>query len=340
MMTTIHLATDEGVISLRRSRDMWQPYITFKGMTGQCLAADPLRPERVYCGTFEHGLWVSPDAGATWRPAGAGITHAPVMAVAVSVLERVGEHGVVWAGTEPSALFRSEDGGQTWRERPALRDLPSAPTWSFPPRPWTHHVRWITPDPHEAERLFVGIELGGVMRGLRAGETWEDRKPGSQHDAHTLRAHRLAPGRVYEAAGGGYAESRDGGATWRGEDDGLRHRYIWGLAVDPADPDTLVISAATSARQAHYPGSLASTLYRRTAGGPWQESTAGLPAPSGNRVRVLASNEAEPGVFYAANDQGIHRSPDAGQSWEPLAIAWPEGLALSPVHALLVVENG
>ncbi len=92
------------------------------------------------------------------------------MSVAVSAVEQGADGGVVWAGTEPSALFRSEDGGWHWQELPALRNIPSAPTWSFPPRPWTSHVRWITPDPHEAERIFVGIELGGVMRSL-------DRRP-------------------------------------------------------------------------------------------------------------------------------------------------------------------
>jgi hypothetical protein len=51
-----------------------------------------------------------------------------VFSVAVSAAE-----GAVYAGTEPSALFRSDDGGETWRELTALLELPSRPTWSFPP---------------------------------------------------------------------------------------------------------------------------------------------------------------------------------------------------------------
>jgi hypothetical protein len=50
------------------------------------------------------------------------------------------------------------------RELVALLELPSRPSWSFPPRPWTSHVRWIAPSPHDADLLLIGIELGGLMR--------------------------------------------------------------------------------------------------------------------------------------------------------------------------------
>ena len=76
--------------------------------------------------------------------------------------------GAVYAGTEPSRLFRSDDSGESWRELDALLELPSRPTWSFPPRPWTWHVRWIAPSPHDAGLLLVGIELGGLMRSTTA----------------------------------------------------------------------------------------------------------------------------------------------------------------------------
>ena len=339
MTTTIYAATGDALAVIRRRDGGWTADLALTGRPTQCVAADPVQPERVYCGTFGQGLWTSEDAGATWSPVGEGIASAELMAVAVSALERVDGRGVVWAGTEPSALFRSSDGGQTWQERPTLKSIPSAPTWSFPPRPWTHHVRWIAPDPDVAGRLFVGIELGGVMRSLDDGLTWEDRKPGSQPDSHTLRTPRRAPGRVYEAAGGGFAESFDGGATWRGDDAGLRWHYLWGLAVDPADPDTLVVSASPSAREAHYgPRFAESTVYRRDSSGTWQEARGGLPEPRGTLAYVLAANEAEPHAFYAAPHQGdIYRSADAGLSWERLDV-WPSGYQPKDVTGMAVVD--
>jgi photosystem II stability/assembly factor-like uncharacterized protein len=338
-MTKIYLAMEDELAIVSRRNDHWQINQQLAGLPVYSLAADPRRPGQLYCGTFGQGLWRSQDGGDSWQPAGQGIPYAEVTAVAVGPLEHTPSGGVVWAGTEPSALFRSEDGGQSWQERPSLRDLPSAPTWSFPPRPWTHHVRWIAPDPVVAERLFVGIELGGVMRSLDAGLTWEDRKAGSQYDAHTLRTHAKAPGRVYEAAGGGYAETFDGGATWQSNDDGLDHWYLWGLAVDPGNPETMIVSATHGPLQAHVPDHAEAVIYRRTRSKNWQVVQDGLPGPEGVIAYLLAANETEPGVFYAAANHGLYHSADGGLTWAALNLEWPDRYRRQRPNALIVVDS-
>jgi hypothetical protein len=337
-MTRLYLALDDALAVIGQGHDGWQAELALVDKGCQCVTVDPGRPRRVYCGTFASGLWLSDDGGRTWQPAGAGIGHERVMAVSVGTPVAPGELGLVWAGTEPSALFLSEDGGQTWQEQKGLQELPSRSTWRFPPRPWTHHVRWIEPDPHAADRLFVGIELGGVMRSLDGGLTWEDRKPGSQHDCHTLRTHPLAPGRVYEAAGGGFAESFDGGDTWHGFDQGMDHHYVWGLAVDSGDPDTQVVSAAHGARQAHDNQRAESTIYRRTGGRAWVQVRTGLPEPTGTRIYVLASHRGEPGVFFAATGSDLYRSSDAGLTWERVPVRWPQGYGSRDANALTVAD--
>ncbi len=344
-MRTIHAAMEDGLLvieGVERPRTERR----LENRKPRCLAVDPQRPGTLYCGTADRGLWRSADAGASWDPVGRGISHTNVTALAVSGTERVGANAVVYAGTEPSALFRSEDGGDSWRELEGMRQLPSSSGWSFPPKPQTSHVRWISPDPTQPGRLFVCIEAGALVRSRDGGETWEDRVDDGPLDTHTLALHEDAPGRLYSAAGDGvlsagreYSQSPDGGATWERLSDGLGHHYLWGLAVDPADPDTAVVSAASSPFHAHFPGVAESTLYRREGGGPWHEVRGGLPDPEGTLVSVLASSGKEPGVFYALNNHGLYRSVDAGKGWERLEVPWPERYLRQPPQALLVTED-
>jgi len=308
------------------------------------LAADPLQPRRMYVGAYPSGLWRSDDGGDSWRDIGAGIGLRGVMSIAVSPWERVGEQGVVYVGTEPSALFRSEDGGESWEALPDITTLPSAREWSYPPRPATHHVRWIEFDPVEAERLYVCIENGALLRSRDRGAHWQDRTPDGPRDTHTFATHPLAPGRLYSAAGDGfmhpgygYAESRDRGDTWTRLGDGLQHHYLWGLAVDPADPDTVLISAATGPREAHQPGPDGEAhVYRKAAGGVWREITTGLPPAQGTMAHRLAFHPTQRGVLYAVCNQGLFRSGDAGVSFEPVPIAWPKGYRFRHVDGLTV----
>ncbi|HEX6383029.1 MAG TPA: glycosyl hydrolase [Anaerolineae bacterium] len=336
-MTTIFVAMRDEVLVVRRREDGWQHDIQLQGKSPRCLAADPLNSERVCCGTEGLGVWCSNDGGITWYATWDGVPHDIVTAVAVSSLQQTDE-GTVYAGTEPSAIFRSQDGGASWQICSGLTELPSASTWSFPPKPDTHHVRWIEPDPVVAGRLFVCIEAGALVRSHDGGQTWKDRVPGGPYDTHKLATHPLAPGRLYSAAGDGYFESDDGGATWRQPEAGLQHHYLYGLAVDPVNPDTVLVSAASGANQAHNARAAESLIYRKTAGEKWQPVHDGLPEARGMTISILAANTTEPGTFYAANNHGLFRSADAGLTWEQLDVAWSGAYRSQRVNALIVVE--
>jgi photosystem II stability/assembly factor-like uncharacterized protein len=309
-----------------------------------CVTTDPHRPERVYCGTASDGLWRSDDLGRSWTQLGSGVIHRRVTAVSVSATERggggAGGYSVVYAGTEPSALYRSPDAGESWKERRALLALPSASTWSFPPHPETSHVRWIATDPLVPQRIFVAIEAGALVTSTDGGLTWTDRRPGGPYDTHTLVVHPQATGRLYSAAGDGYFESTTSGVSWERREDGLRHRYAYGLAVEPDDPESIVISTARSAMTAHNAASAESWVYRRAAGEPWRVVSHGLPEAAGTTISSLVADPNDPGVVYAANNRGVYRSADMGESWERLGIEWAEeyegervaGVAISSIR--------
>ncbi|HEX6799637.1 MAG TPA: glycosyl hydrolase [Ktedonobacterales bacterium] len=337
-MITIFVALPDGLLTLRRQGDRWLVERPLDGLPTQCIAADPRRPERLYCGTFGRGLWRSGDGGTNWQPLGRVFRSSQVMAVAVSAVEHAGDVGVVYAGTEATALYRSDDGGDTWREMDALLALPSAPSWSFPPRPYTSHVRAIACDPNVPGRLYVAVEAGALVTSDDGGTTWTDRVPGGPFDSHTLVTPASVPGLISSAAGDGYFESRDAARTWARLDEELPYRYCWGLATDPANPETLLLSAAPGPYHAHNAEGARSGVFRKVAGEPWRQVRDGLPPEDGTLASALAASPAEPDVFYAANNTGLYHSRDGGQTWERLDIPWPERARGQRPEALLVVD--
>ena len=231
-------------------------------------------------------------------------------------------------------MFRSDTGGDSWVNLASLRGLPSADTWSFPPRPHTHHVRWIEADVSVADRVFVAIEAGALVRTFDGGRTWRDRVRGGPYDTHTAVTHPLAPGRIYSAAGDGYFESTDAGDSWRSPEDGLKHLYLVGVAVDPADPEGVIVSTTDGPWSAYRPRSAEAYVYRKIGLKRWEQAMSGLPEARGTTVSRFATHVGEPGIIYAANNRGLFRSDDAGLNWKRLDLPWPKAGLADGVHAL------
>jgi hypothetical protein len=201
-------------------------------------------------------------------------------------------------------------------------------------------VRWIAIDPHDARQLYVAIEAGALVRSLDGGDTWMDRVPEGPYDTHTLALHAAARGRLYSAAGDGYYESRDGGRTWEKIESGLRHGYLFGVAVDPADSGRVVISAASGPARAYSAATATSYLYAKSGNGAWSRVRDGLPEPKGTTISVLATSTREPHAIYAANNRGVFRSGDAGLTWQRLDVSWPERLLRQSVRGLGLADFG
>ena len=350
----IYAAYDDGVRVVDPATGAVETRLS--GQRVECLSATPgaargdvddetdaSGPARVLAGTSEAGLFRSVDGGerftraaaSTLGPEGSGPDA--VTAVATSPHDPA----IVWIGTEPSRVYRSADGGETARRVGGLTDLPSASEWSFPPRPDTHHVRWIEPCQADPERWLVGIEAGALAVTADGGKTWTDRPPGSRRDTHAMATHPDAPDRVYAAAGDGFAESDDRGDSWRVRDAGLDHGYVWGLAVDPGGPDTALVSAAESATAAHRRGEAYLYRYRRDGegdGGSAADAGAferlddrGFPTGAGTYRAVLAPGRTT-GAVWALSNRGLFVTRDAGDSFEQVPVDLPD----RPARALAV----
>jgi hypothetical protein len=291
---SVFACTRERLMRLERGGGSWSAEPVLDGAL--CVAADGAR---VLAGTRGRGAFLSPDGGATWSEM--PLPEPDVFSVAIGAAD-----GALYAGTEPSRVFVARDGGP-WTELQALQAIPSRDRWSFPPRPWTHHVRWIAPDPHRAERLLVGIELGGVMYSGDGGATFSDHRLGAKRDTHCLAWHPRVEGRAYQAAGDGAAWSRDGGRTWQAADAGRALGYCWALAVDPEDPERWYVSAASGPGAAHAGATARGRLYRWD--GSWRE----LAVPGGSMPYALAAAGGE--LLAGMADGRVLRSGDRGERW-------------------------
>jgi photosystem II stability/assembly factor-like uncharacterized protein len=332
VVTTIVAVTGEDVIGLALEDGNAETLLS--GVGAHCVAIDPRDPRRLYAGTFDGGLYRSEDGGVRWHEDEEGLEDRRVMSVAVSPSHQESGISVAYAGTEPSNLYRSEDGGRTWRRLPALRDLPSEPRWSFPPRPWTHHVRTIALHPRDPEWLAVGIELGGVMRSRDAGESWVDHNPQAHSDAHELLTHPLAPDRIYEAAGQGIARSDDRGDTWARTEEGLDRHYAWAQAVDAADPDTWYAAVSRSPFAAHGEGDGEAHLWRSRGDG-WIPIDSWGGAPELRRMPyTLAALPERPGALLVGLRGGtLLLTDDGGETWSRLPLQLPDVIQLAVAPA-------
>ncbi len=333
-MTTILVGMQDSLLLLESSKSGWKSFEPMKGTHPQCLSFDYRNQNIAYCGTFGNGLWKSEDVGHAWSKIGIhDISSNDITSVSVSRLETC-----VFAGTEPSALYRSNDEGESWQKLGALNNLKSSTSWSFPPRPYTSHVRWIEPDSNNRNYIFVAIEAGALVHSRDGGNTWIDRVEGGPYDTHTMATHQRAPKHLYSSAGDGYFESIDYGQSWKMPTAGLKHNYIYGLAIDPGDPQTIIISTSKTPWQAHSLESANSSIYRKS-GEEWEIISNGLPASSGTIISILASNPNTPGEFYAVNNRGIFCSFDSGISWELLDISWPKEYVLQHPNALAITDG-
>jgi hypothetical protein len=312
----LYATTGDAVAVLSETDGGWRVELTLAGSGAQCIAGGP--PLLVGC---RGGGVHASDNGRTWRDL--GLPENDVYSVAVSPAD-----GAHYAGCEPSRLFRSR--GDGWEALDALLELPWRPTWSFPPRPWTSHVRWIAPSPHHGDVLLVGIELGGLMRTTDGGRTWEDHRPGAQPDVHAIAWHPTADGRAYEAGGGGSAWSADGGETWRPADAGRDRNYTWALAVDPDDPDCWFVSASRGPFDAHNDDRHSQAyVYRWRGEGPWHALDGGLPQPLD--AMPYALRFAGGRLFAGLRDGRLYASADGGDTWAEQRL---EGDALTRITAL------
>src|SRR2546429_9737140 len=116
-MACLYAATGDEIARLDESGGARTVELCLSASGAQCLAVDPDDPNTVYAGLREGGVRRTVDGGRSWVDC--ALPEPGAFSLAVSAAD-----GAIYAGTEPSRLFRSDDRGQSWRQLDALLELP------------------------------------------------------------------------------------------------------------------------------------------------------------------------------------------------------------------------
>ncbi len=308
--------TTDGGLSWKAVSD---PY--FGGTIG-AIGISESNPDVVYVGTGEYpirgnvthgdGVYKSTDGGKTWVYVGLADTR-QISRVKVHPknpdVVYVGAMGHVYAPNSARGVYRTADGGKTWKrilfrnDSTGVTDLvmdPSDPNvlyaafWQAGRKPW---------------QLSSGGGGSGIFKTTDGGETWKEltRNTGLPKGIVGNIGITVSPGATHrvwaivESDSGGVFRSEDGGATWtrtNGERK-LRQRawYYSRIFADPKDTNTVYV--------------LNVSFWRSKDGGrTWKV----VRTPHGdNHDLWIAPND--PMRMIEGNDGGANVSLNAGDSW-------------------------
>src|SRR5215469_8155015 len=113
--TTLFVATAKGVAILERAATDAAWKLRGTALDGHHASTMAVLPDQsgLFVGTHGHGIYFSADLGRNWEKRDTGVTFADIYTIAA--IDR-GRRTIVYAGTEPAALFRSFDHGKNWED--------------------------------------------------------------------------------------------------------------------------------------------------------------------------------------------------------------------------------
>lgn len=267
------LGTDHGLELWRAQGDAWSRAEVM--LPQHEITAVTAIDDSILAGTAD-GLYRSDDRGRNWTQvlADSPIRHVRWLAF------HPDERNQAFAGMEPAAILRSENGGQSWQEAPEVAELRDQFGWFLPYSPGAGCIRGFA---FNRSRVYAAAEVGGLLRSDDGGKSWrlasgstgrathgQQPEPYLHSDVHSIEVHPSSPDVLYAPTGGGFFRSNDGGKTWRKAYPSCYARAVW---VDPTNPDRIVLGPADGVdRNGRIEVS-------QDGGGNWKEMSSSLASP-------------------------------------------------------------
>ena len=312
-----------GLFRLAVGENEWQPLD--QGLPDRtevrAIAIHPHNPQIVYVGA-QDGPYRSLDGGDRWER----LNFPEKDLVVWSILFHPKNPQIMYLGTAPTAIYRSDNGGESWKHLPIVEPAGMV-RMGFPCR-----IIRLAADPNKPEELYAGIEVGGVIRSLDSGDTWSDctkellKFTEQEHlksqlasdtqiegmmDSHALSVSPARPGTVFLATRMGLFCSPDRGETWQ-------EMEIWkfsplayarDIQVAPHDPNTLYAALSSAAI-----GRVGSLYRSQDLGQTWKRFDHGLTVRS-TMMTVAPSPRDSRTVFCATRKGQVFGTQDGGTTW-------------------------
>jgi photosystem II stability/assembly factor-like uncharacterized protein len=300
-----------------------------EGAEVHAITVHPENPDVVYIGSTK-GAYRSTSRGTRWEK-----LNLPEDADIWSVCINAKDPRIVYAGATPPAVYRSDDGGDTWRKT-ADPGLPDRVIMGFACR-----VMRLDVDPNSHDDVYATLEANGAMRSRNRGESWEDctadlirfceepkyrSRIGSQTeiegmlDGHALAVSPAAPGTVFLANRMGLFRSNDRGAHWQDMEINRFSPLTYGrdIRVSPHDPKVMYACLSPAAR------STDGSIYRsEDVGQTWKRFDHGVKAEA--TMMGVTVHPKDPNQVYGVSRFGqVFGTQDGGRTWSESRL--PEGV--------------
>jgi photosystem II stability/assembly factor-like uncharacterized protein len=321
----------------------------------------PADPDRIYASQtsswFGQLVQRSDDGGRSWQAVGNefaydgvagthqwydGTPHPWEFARVWHLEPSHDDPDTVHAGVEDAALFRSTDGGRSWRELPGLRGHGSGPHWQ--PGAGGMCLHTILVDPRNPARIFVAISAAGAFRSDDGGATWRPINRGLRsegipdpeaevgHCVHRIAMHPSRPDVLFMQKHWDVMRSDDAGESWQEVSGNLPTDFGFAIDVHADEPETVYVVPIKSDSE-HFPPDGRLRVYRsRSGGNEWEALTKGLPQRD-CYVNVLRDAMAVDrldacGVYFGTTGGQVYVSADSGDSWMPIVRDLPAVLSV------------
>jgi photosystem II stability/assembly factor-like uncharacterized protein len=287
------LSTDSGDSWKRVQSGLWSESRVYG------LSVHPNEPRTIFAGA-DDGIYKSTDGGQNFVRLDSPMNSREVWKIAIDPTNP----DIIFAGTRPAALYRSKDGGQSWRQL-TVDMADECPNVRIP------RVTALVVDPVDPKTVWAGVEVDGVRRSRDGGDTWTRIEEGvPDPEIHDVTINVNGSRKVLTTKPLGIAGR-------------FRLPYCRALTQKIDDPKTLFVATGDGAV-----GCAGAIQRSRDGGNRWEMLK--LPVEPNSPIWSFATHPADPERIVACSHYGeLYATENAGDSWQKLPREFTEIRAVS-----------